>query len=57
MSRTTGFTATVVALRMLNGAVPPAGVWAPEALWADADAVLAGLSERGVAYHFSSRPR
>ena len=57
MSRTTGFTATVVALRMLNGAVPPAGVWAPEALWADADAVLAGLSERGVAYRFSSRPR
>jgi saccharopine dehydrogenase-like NADP-dependent oxidoreductase len=57
MSRTTGFTATVVALRILAGDAPPPGVHAPEALWRDTDAILAGLAERGVHYHFRSTPR
>ncbi len=57
MSRTTGFTATVVALRILAGDAPPPGVHAPEALWRDTDAILAGLADRGVHYHFRSTPR
>jgi saccharopine dehydrogenase-like NADP-dependent oxidoreductase len=52
MSRTTGFTATVVALRFLAGHAPAPGVVAPEALWEDADAILAALGERGVDYRF-----
>lgn len=54
MSRTTGFTATVVALRILEGHVPSAGVVAPEALWSDADAILEALSTRGVDYRFTA---
>jgi lysine 6-dehydrogenase len=57
MSRATGFTATVVALRMLAGNAPAPGVHAPEALWRDADAILAGLAERGVHYTFRATAR
>ena len=53
MSRTTGFTATVVALRFLAGHTPPPGVVALEAMWEDSDAILAALGERGVNYRFS----
>jgi lysine 6-dehydrogenase len=57
MSRTTGFTATVMAQRILAGEGPAPGVHAPEALWRDADAILAGLATRGVHYTFRSTPR
>ncbi len=53
MSRTTGFTATVVALRFLEGYLPEPGVHAPEDLHDQADAIMAALAERGVHYRFS----
>jgi lysine 6-dehydrogenase len=56
MSRTTGFTATVMALRILAGQGPKPGVYAPEQIWDHTDAILAGLAERGVHYTFRASP-
>ena len=53
MSRTTGFTATVIALRLLAGHTPEPGVHPPEDLESDTPAILAALAERGVHYRFS----
>ncbi|NCG21297.1 MAG: hypothetical protein GWP91_19995, partial [Rhodobacterales bacterium] len=53
MSRTTGFTATVIALRFLAGHTPEPGVHPPEDLESDTPAILAALAERGVHYRFS----
>lgn len=60
MSRTTGFTCTVVANLMLEGTLAEPGVFAPEMLASREgvlDAILAGLAERGVHYtaHMETR--
>ncbi len=53
MSRTTGFTCTVVARMMMDGTLKTPGVFAPEMIATEdgiLDAILAGLAERGVHY-------
>ena len=53
MSRTTGFTCTVVARMMMDGILKTPGVFAPEMIATEEgvlDAILAGLAERGVHY-------
>jgi saccharopine dehydrogenase-like NADP-dependent oxidoreductase len=53
MSRTTGFTCTVVARMMMDGTLNTPGVFAPEMIATEdgiLDAILAGLAERGVHY-------
>jgi lysine 6-dehydrogenase len=53
MSRTTGFTCTVVARMILDGTLDTPGVFAPEMIATRdgiLDTILAGLAERGVHY-------
>ena len=60
MSRTTGFTCTVVARMILDGTLDTPGVFAPEMIATREgvlDAIFAGLAERGVHYtaHMETR--
>jgi len=60
MSRTTGFTCTVVARMILDGSLDEPGVFAPEMIATREgvlDAIFAGLAERGVHYtaHMETR--
>ena len=55
MSRTTAFTATVIARLIVSGAFRRPGVHPPEVLAREAgvfERILSGLAERGVAYTF-----
>ena len=60
MSRTTGFTATVVAAMIMEGSLTPRGVFAPEEIATEEgflDRLMEGLARRGVNYeaHLETR--